>query len=68
MKHTLRWRWIRMYLGHRTKRPRSFFARMSPPMRKLRAFFWNRGSDLEELFEPPLAAVLILRLDDCGSK
>lgn len=32
-----------MYLGHLTKRVRSLFGWMSPPILKLRAFFSNNG-------------------------
>lgn len=34
--------WIRMYLGHLTKRVRSFLGWMSPPILKLRALFLKR--------------------------
>ena len=61
--HTLRWRWIRMYFGHRTKRPRSRLTRMSPPMRNDLGSFLKSGF-LEEAVEPPFFEsffVLILR-------
>ena len=46
------YRWIRMYLGHLTKRVRSLLGWISPPILKLRGFFTNKG------FFSPLAPVL----------